>query len=47
LGIAELVQRVLDRHDVIAHPTLEDIAATDAWARRIAKEVAGREMALT
>ncbi len=46
LGIAELVERVLNLHDVIAHPTLEDIAASDDWARRTAEEVAGRKLTL-
>ncbi len=40
LGIPELVERVLERHDTIAHPTLDDIAAVDEWARRIAAEEA-------
>ncbi len=38
LGIPELVERVLTSHDVIAHPTLEDIAAVDTWARVAAGE---------
>ncbi|MEI6044471.1 MAG: 1-deoxy-D-xylulose-5-phosphate reductoisomerase [Chloroflexota bacterium] len=46
LGISELVERVLNRHDVIAHPSLEDIAATDAWARQTAEEIASHELAL-
>jgi 1-deoxy-D-xylulose-5-phosphate reductoisomerase len=46
LGISELVERVLNLHEAIAHPTLEDIAATDEWARRTAEEVASRELAL-
>lgn len=46
LGISELVERVLNLHSIIAHPSLEDIAATDEWARRMAEEVAGRELTL-
>ncbi|HEX2915168.1 MAG TPA: 1-deoxy-D-xylulose-5-phosphate reductoisomerase [Chloroflexia bacterium] len=42
LGIPELVERVLSRHAVIAHPTLEDIAAVDSWARAAAEEEAAR-----
>ncbi len=40
LGIPELVERVLARHDNIAHPTLADIAAVDEWARAKAHEEA-------
>lgn len=46
LGIPELVERVLDRHDPVAHPSLEDIAEVDRWARAAAAEEAGR-MSLT
>lgn len=42
LGIPELVERVLNRHDNIAHPTLEDIAEVDRWARAAAHEEIGR-----
>jgi 1-deoxy-D-xylulose-5-phosphate reductoisomerase len=37
-GISETVGRTLARHQVVAHPTLEQILAADAWAR---KETAG------
>ncbi len=40
LGIAELVERTLNSHDSIAHPTLEDIAGADSWARQTAIELA-------
>lgn len=46
LGIPELVERVLTRHNPVAHPSLEDIAAVDQWARAAAAEEAGR-MALS
>jgi 1-deoxy-D-xylulose-5-phosphate reductoisomerase len=42
LGIPELVERVLARHDPVSHPSLEDIAAVDQWARAAAAEEAGR-----
>jgi 1-deoxy-D-xylulose-5-phosphate reductoisomerase len=42
LGIPELVERVLTRHDYIAHPSLEDIAEVDRWARAAAEEEAGK-----
>ncbi|MBA7650759.1 1-deoxy-D-xylulose 5-phosphate reductoisomerase [subsurface metagenome] len=31
--IAKLVEQVLEKHQVIAHPTLEEIMMADAWAR--------------
>jgi 1-deoxy-D-xylulose-5-phosphate reductoisomerase len=37
--ISETVRRVLDRHEPVWHPNLEQILAADAWARR---EAAGR-----
>jgi len=40
LGIAELVERTLNAHNAIAHPTLEDIAEADSWARQTAIELA-------
>jgi 1-deoxy-D-xylulose-5-phosphate reductoisomerase len=46
LGIPELVERVLERHHAIAHPSLADIAAVDTWARAAAAEEANR-MALS
>ena len=33
LQISELVRRTLDRHPVVAHPTLDQILAADTWAR--------------
>jgi 1-deoxy-D-xylulose-5-phosphate reductoisomerase len=32
--IAETVRRVMDRHRVVPHPTLEQILQADAWARQ-------------
>ncbi len=31
--IARLVEQILEEHEAIAHPTLEEIIAADAWAR--------------
>jgi len=31
--IADIVGRVLEKHEVITHPTVEEIVAADAWAR--------------
>ncbi len=31
--ITEIVGRTMDRHEVVGHPTLEQILAADAWAR--------------
>ncbi len=36
LQITEIVRRVMDRHEVVTHPTLEQILAADAWARQAA-----------
>ncbi len=33
VGIAELVERVMDRHRLVAEPDLEALLAADAWAR--------------
>ena len=33
-GIAELVQRTMDAHRVVPHPSLDRILEADAWARR-------------
>jgi 1-deoxy-D-xylulose-5-phosphate reductoisomerase len=34
LQISETVRRTLERHQVVSHPTLEQILAADAWARQ-------------
>jgi 1-deoxy-D-xylulose-5-phosphate reductoisomerase len=34
VGITETVRRTLDAHQVVDHPTLEQILQADAWARR-------------
>lgn len=36
-GIWQTVERVMNAHQVIAHPTLEALIEADAWARREAK----------
>lgn len=36
-AISETVARVLDAHNVVRHPTLDQILAADAWARSAAK----------
>jgi 1-deoxy-D-xylulose-5-phosphate reductoisomerase len=36
--ITETVQRTLDAHKVVSHPTLEQILEAEAWARRNALE---------
>jgi 1-deoxy-D-xylulose-5-phosphate reductoisomerase len=42
--IASLIEAVCDRHrgEWIPSPSLEDVLAVDAWARRITEEVASR-----
>ncbi|MBU4440447.1 MAG: 1-deoxy-D-xylulose-5-phosphate reductoisomerase [Acetobacterium sp.] len=37
LDIPQINRQVMEKHDVIAHPTLDDVLASDAWARQIAK----------
>ena len=37
LQISELVSRVMERHQLVAHPTLDQILAADAWARQEAQ----------
>jgi 1-deoxy-D-xylulose-5-phosphate reductoisomerase len=37
--IAETVRCVMDAHEVVSHPTLEQILAADAWARREANAI--------
>lgn len=34
LHITEIVRRTIERHQVLAHPTLREILDADAWARR-------------
>jgi len=36
--ITETVRRTMDAHQVVSHPTLEQILAADAWARRTAAQ---------
>jgi 1-deoxy-D-xylulose 5-phosphate reductoisomerase len=33
MQVSETVARVMDRHKVVAHPSLEQILEADAWAR--------------
>ena len=33
IDIADIVERVIDKHQAVAHPTIEEIVAADAWAR--------------
>ena len=37
LQIFETVKTVMDRHALVAHPTLEDVLQADAWARQEAR----------
>lgn len=39
-GITETVERTMSAHDVVAHPSLEEILEADRWARRSAGELA-------
>ena len=44
--IAESVTEVMDRHQVIGHPTLEEIIEADQWARETARDVVGLGQAI-
>ncbi|TCP58857.1 1-deoxy-D-xylulose 5-phosphate reductoisomerase [Tumebacillus sp. BK434] len=39
LDIERTVERVMDRHQLLSHPSLEEVMAADAWARQQALEV--------
>ena len=39
--IAHLIEQVLEQHQAIAYPTLEEIMAADAWAREKVTQLAG------
>ncbi len=36
-AISEIVKKTMDRHEVVAHPTLEQVLEADEWARTVAK----------
>ncbi len=38
LQITQLVSRVMERHELVVHPTLDQILAADAWARQEAAQ---------
>lgn len=42
IDIPRMVGKVMDRHNNIARPGLEEILAADRWAREQAAEIAGR-----
>jgi 1-deoxy-D-xylulose-5-phosphate reductoisomerase len=44
LEIPRLIERVCERHkaDLMAHPSLCDVVAVDAWAREAVREAAAR-----
>ena len=46
VGIAESVTEVMDRHQVIEHPTLDEIIEADQWARETARDVVGLGQAI-
>ena len=37
--ISEIIYEVMSKHKIIKNPSLEDILATDLWAREVATEV--------
>ena len=44
--IPNLVEQALEQHQAIAHPTLADIMAADAWAREKVMQLATRDTPL-
>jgi 1-deoxy-D-xylulose-5-phosphate reductoisomerase len=40
LDIERILMQVLDRHERISHPTLEEVLTVDAWGRKMAGELA-------
>ena len=46
VGIASLVTEVMDQHQVIEHPTLDEIIEADQWARETARDVLGLGQAI-
>jgi 1-deoxy-D-xylulose-5-phosphate reductoisomerase len=43
LDIARIAGAVLDQHALVGHPTLDELLAADAWARRAAAELCREE----
>jgi len=43
VDIANLVDQALGQHQLIAHPTLEEIVAADAWARKKVLQLIGNK----
>jgi 1-deoxy-D-xylulose-5-phosphate reductoisomerase len=41
VDIAHLIERVLEQHQSVAHPGIEEVMAADAWARERALQLAG------
>ena len=40
--MARLIERVLEQHQAITHPSIEEVMAADAWAReRVLKLASG------
>ncbi|MBN1375705.1 MAG: 1-deoxy-D-xylulose-5-phosphate reductoisomerase [Dehalococcoidia bacterium] len=42
LRIAEIIENTLDMHKPVLHPSLDDIMASDEWARETALTIAGK-----
>ncbi|MED5381213.1 MAG: 1-deoxy-D-xylulose-5-phosphate reductoisomerase [Verrucomicrobiota bacterium] len=45
-GISDTVGQVMDRHQVVEHPTLDEIIEADQWARETARDVVGLGQAI-
>lgn len=39
LHIESIIEQVLQRHEIVAHPDLDEILAADTWARKIASTI--------
>jgi 1-deoxy-D-xylulose-5-phosphate reductoisomerase len=41
--LSKLIEMTMQRHDVIHHPTLEELLQSDQWARKVAKTIIEQE----
>ena len=46
VGIASLVTEVMDQHQVVEHPSLDEIIEADQWARETARDLVGLGQAI-
>ena len=46
VGIASLVTKVMDQHQVVEHPSLDEIIEADQWAQETARDLVGLGQAI-